>query len=76
MLEPNPDILPINWAVPPKPYELQITIAPLDEIGVPYEKRGLRLAVPADVKDWDTFAKGLAATVRNTVTFILKGEEK
>lgn len=66
------DIIPIDWAVPPRPYEIQLTLAPLDEIGMPYEKRGLRLTVPKNPDEWQTFAKAVATQVQKTIVVILE----
>lgn len=68
------DIIPVNWDVPPKPYEIQLSLAPLDEIGIPYEKRGLRLTVPKNPDEWQAFAKAVATQVQKTLIVILERE--
>lgn len=68
------DIIPIDWNLPPKPYEIQLSLAPLDEIGIPYEKRGLRLTVPKNQDEWQAFARAIATQVQKTVIVILEAE--
>jgi hypothetical protein len=70
----DPDIIPISWAIPPKPYEIQLALAPLDEIGIPYEKRGLRLTVPKAPDEFPEFARAVAVQVESTILHILKEE--
>lgn len=68
------DIIPIDWNVPPKPYEIQLSLAPLDEIGIPYEKRGLRLKVPTNPDEWQSFAKAVSTQVQKTIIVILEAQ--
>lgn len=66
------DVIPINWSVPPTPYEIQLSLAPLDEIGIPYDKRGLRLTVPKNQDEWQAFATAISIQVEKTIIVILE----
>lgn len=73
MAEPlDKDIIPINWGVSPYPHEITLSICPMDEIGMPFDKRGLRVSVPDDPAEWQAFAKAIATQVQKTIIVILE----
>jgi len=71
-LETDNDIIPINWGLTPHPHEITLSICPLDEIGLPFEKRSLRVSVPDDPNEWQDFAKAISTQVEKTLIVILE----
>lgn len=76
MVEDSTDegILPINWGDRPILQEIRVLIVPLDEIGLPFNRRGVTVSVPSDPENRADFAKALGTTVEKTVKMILNEE--
>lgn len=70
--EPIPEILPPNWDMTP-PTKLNIGVTPIDEFGLPQNRRGIVTAMPTNVEHFAGFADAVAASVRATVMHILEG---
>lgn len=67
-------ILPINWGDRPILQEIRVLIVPLDEIGLPFNRRGVTVSVPSDPENRADFAKALGTKVEKTVKMILDEE--
>jgi len=73
MTEEIPAILPNDWEMP-RFDRIAVSITPIDEFGLPQNRRGIRTPAPTDPKDYRKFADAIAETVRSTILHIL--EEK
>lgn len=68
-----PEILPLNWEMS-RPVKLNIGITPIDEFGLPVNRRGLVANMPTKPEHFAGFADEVAATVRATILHILEGK--
>lgn len=68
----NDDILPINWGDRPIMQEIRILVVPLDEIGLPFDRRGITVSIPSNSENRADFAKALGTKVEKTVKLILE----
>lgn len=69
---PENDILPINWGDRPIMQEIRILVVPLDEIGLPFDRRGISVSIPSNPENRADFAKALGTKVEKTVKLILE----
>lgn len=69
---PDADILPINWGDRPLMQEIRILIVPLDEIGLPFNRRGVTVSIPSNSENRADFAKALGTKVEKTIRVILE----
>lgn len=65
-----PAEMPSTWT-PPAYSDIQISVALIDEFGLPYDRRGVRVPIPAK-EDFEQFAKGSGEMMRATVETLLK----
>lgn len=72
-IEEIPEVLPPNWDLP-IPTKLNIGITPLDEFGLPNNRRGIVTALPTKPECFEGFADAVAASVRTTIMHILEGK--
>lgn len=70
------DILPINWGDRPFMQEIRILIVPLDEIGLPFDRRGVTVSIPSNPENRADFAKALGTKVEKTIKVILEGNDE
>lgn len=70
------DILPINWGDRPVMQEIRILVVPLDEIGLPFDRRGVTVSIPSNLENRADFAKALGIKVEKTVKLILEENDK
>lgn len=71
--EEIPEILPSNWDMS-MPIKLNIGITPIDEFGLPQNRRGIVTAMPTKPEQFEGFADAVAASVRTTIMHILEGK--
>jgi hypothetical protein len=64
-----PDIAPEAW--PESPKDLRVSIAGLNEFGLPIDPRGISTRLPTDPADREAFALAVGEMVRKTVLLIL-----
>lgn len=72
MAETDPDIIPVNWPMKPEAHGIKVIIHSVDDIGLPFDRRGLDLAPPHDPAEWDEFAQKVGSSVQKTLLYILK----
>lgn len=73
---PDEDILPINWGDRPLMQEIRILIVPLDEIGLPFNRRGITVSIPSDAENRAGFAKTIGTKVEKTIRVILEENDE
>lgn len=73
MTEEIPEILPQNWDLA-LPTKLNIGVTPVDEFGLPQNRRGIETPMPARPEHFGGFADAVAASVRATIMHILEGK--
>lgn len=71
--EEIPEILPTNWDTP-RPVKLNIGLTPIDEFGLPNDRRGIVTPMPTKPGHFAGFADAVAASVRTTIIHILEGK--
>lgn len=64
-----PDVVPRDWNGTPQ--GLRVSIAGMNEFGLPLDPRTMTTRLPADPANHDAFAQAVADTVRNTILVIL-----
>lgn len=62
--------MPPDW-IGMKPVQFKVSLAPLDDMGFPFDRSGMVATVPQDVKDHPAYAKEIGWQVENTVRMIL-----
>ena len=67
---PEDAVMPPDWAEM-KPHQFKLSLAPLDELGFPYDRRSMVTTVPHDHRDYRKFAEDIARQVQNTVLLML-----
>lgn len=72
----DPDIIPVNWPLRPEVHGIKVTVHSVDDIGIPFDRRGLELTPPRDPSEWDDFSRKVGASVQKTILHILKEAEK
>lgn len=68
-----PDLLPQNWESP-IPAKLNVGVTPIDEFGLPVNRRGIVTPMPTNPEHFEGFADAVAASVRTTILHILEGK--
>lgn len=66
------EIMQQEW--PNKHENIRISIAPLDEFGMPMNRFSHAGKLPSDPEDYERFAKNAGELVEATILFILTGE--
>lgn len=71
---PDPDIIPVNWPIRPEVHAIRVVIHSVDDIGLPFDRRGLELAPPRNPAEWDEFSRKVGDSVQKTILYIMKEE--
>lgn len=71
---PDPDIIPVNWPLRPEVHAVKVVIHSVDDIGIPFDRRGLELSIPPDPAEWEEFSRKVGDSVQKTILHILKEE--
>lgn len=69
-LVPETVVMPTAWD-DTKPTQFKLSLAPLDDLGFPYDRRSMTVTTPQESKDYAKFAKDVARQVENTVRMML-----
>lgn len=68
-----PNTMPSDWEFSCE--AIRMTLAPLDDLSVPYDRRSATFPLPRRLEDRKTYAESLGKMVERTILSILKIEE-